>query len=61
MVSDLILLIFKGNSKARFKDVLKRERSASCASNCRFGVFVPKGLSNLLPAIFFKETKDLVL
>ena len=53
---NLFFVVFKENSKARFKDVLKRERSASCASNCRSRVFVSKTLSNLLSVIFLEET-----
>ena len=59
---DLFVTIFIGHYKLTLGGVFReREKSASYASYCRSKVSVLKTLSNLVLAIFLKETQDLML
>ena len=59
-VSNLILPVYKGNSKHVFMCVIQRDLSASYASFV-FRVLYPKTLSCLLPVLFLEESQDPVL
>ena len=59
-VSNLFLLVYKGNPKHVFMCVVQRDLSASYASFV-FRVLYPKTLSCLLPVLFLEESQDSVL
>ena len=57
-ISDLLLLVYKGNPKHVFNKTFQREKSVP---SLYLGFYTQKALSYLLPVLFLEESQDPIL
>ena len=57
-ISDLLLLVYKGNPKHVFNKTFQREKSVP---SLYLGFYTQKALSYLLPVLFLEESQDPML